>query len=78
MKYQGYKNRSTWLVKLHLDNTSLEVSTLTKELAIDAPTIKKFKNVIGNVINKTKVSKEVDYNPKDIDYEELWDAYRIN
>jgi hypothetical protein len=33
-KYNGYKNRSTWLAIIHLDNTNLEVYNKAQELAI--------------------------------------------
>lgn len=78
-KYNGYTNRSTWLAKLHLDNTNLEVSKMANEIGIEADTTRQFKNMILPVLRiMTRVSEEQNYDPLQINFSELWDCYRFS
>lgn len=72
--YQGYKNRSTWLAKLHLDNTSKEVNDEAVRIAIRANTTKQFRNAITSLLIDTPIASEKDFDLKDIDFRELWDS----
>lgn len=75
LKYNGWKNRSTWLVKLHLDNTSKEVSTRTNEIAIRANTTKQFKSMIAPILRDIpQLWKEYDFDVLKVDFRELWDS----
>lgn len=77
-KYNGWANRSTWLAKLHLDNDSEEVNNRAHELGVQADTIKQFKNLIVPVLrHETTVSREQSFDWNEVDYNELWDAFRI-
>ncbi len=73
-KYNGWKNRSTWLVILHLDNTSKEVNELSIEKAIQADTLKQFKALIRPVLSKMTplLWKESDFDILKTDFTEVW------
>jgi len=78
-KYNGYKNRSTWLSKIHLDNTNLEIYERANAIGIEANTIKEFKNKIKPVLlNCPLLWKEQDFDALEIDFNELWDCFRFS
>jgi len=75
--YQGYANRSTWLAKLHLDNTNKEITDRAIEFAIQADTTKSFKSMITPLLLDCKqLWKEQDFDSLRIDFSELWDCFR--
>lgn len=74
--YNGFKNRSTWLVKLHLDNTNQEIYTRAKEIAIEADTVRQFKGMITPLMNDTPLLwKEIDFDALKVDFRDLWDSF---
>jgi hypothetical protein len=77
-KYNGWVNRSTWLVQLHLSNTSKEVADLYHNAAVTANTLKQFKNrVLFLMPHVPLLSTEEQFFLNEIDWGELWDANRI-
>ena len=79
-KYNGWKNRSTWLVTLHLDNTSKEVYDEAVSIAVNSDTTKQFMGRIQTLIqhnNMPLLWKEEEFDAKEIDYGEVWDAFRF-
>lgn len=76
--YNGWANRSTWLAKLHLDNDSKETNDLAHSAGVESDTLKQFKNRITTVlIEHTIVQSEQSFDFSEIDYGELWDAFRL-
>jgi hypothetical protein len=72
-KYNGWKNRSTWLAVVHLENTSKEVHDSAVEKAIQANTSKSFKNLIRAVLlDIPELWKEQDFDALRIDFDEIW------
>lgn len=77
-KYNGWTNRSTWLVNLHMTNTSKEINELYESAAVSADTEKQFKNRVLFLIPHTPLlEKEEQFYINEIDWTELWDANRI-
>ena len=73
--YNGYKNRSTWLVQLHIDNTSRELNDLAYERAIQANTLKHFKSMISPILQEMPILwKEQDFNVLEVDFSEIWNS----
>jgi len=75
-KYNGWSNRSTWLTKLHLDNTSKEIATRAYEIAVQANTTKSFKSMLINLIQEPELKALRDEDGFDIatvNFRELWD-----
>lgn len=76
--YNGWKNRSTWLVEVHMNNTSAEVYELYKGAAVNADTKKQFQNqVTTHLIPLTKICDEEQFLTNEIDWNELWDNNRV-
>lgn len=75
-KYNGWKNRSTWLVKIHVDNTSKEVVTRAHEIAVRANTLKQFKNMLVGFLNDATplLWKEAEFDIFKVDFMELWNS----
>jgi hypothetical protein len=76
-KYNGWKNRSTWLAVVHLDNTSKEISDRLAEIAVNSDTVKEFKARMRPILLETKISGEKGLDFLRIDWEEIWDANRL-
>lgn len=75
--YNGYKNRSTWLTCLHLDNTSKEIYELAVVKAIQADKTKQFKAYIRPVLLEIPLLwKEQDFDILKVDFGQVWDKYR--
>lgn len=75
--YNGWKNRSTWLVKLHLDNTSKEISNRAYELAVQANTTKQFKSMLAGLLQDPALKalwQEDEFDALQIDTRAIWDA----
>lgn len=77
--HNGWKNRSTWLVKLHLDNTSKDLYTLVHERAVQANTKKQFTAMLKPILLESTplLWKEKDFDILRVDFNEIWDVYRI-
>jgi hypothetical protein len=69
--YQGYKNRSTWLAVLWLDNTSPQVHEEAKRLA-------RKRDIIGllNLIESTGFSNEREKNINEVETSEVIEHLR--
>lgn len=76
-KYNGWSNRSTWLVAVHLDNTSLEIHEKFQAIAVEADTKRQFENRIKILLLDTQIEKEEGYDIRQVNFEELWDSNRI-
>ena len=75
--YNGWKNRSTWLVKLHLDNTSKEIATRAYEIAVQANTTKSFKSMLAGLLNDPELKalwQEDEFDILTVDFRSLWDS----
>ena len=78
-KYNGYKNRSTWLAKLHLDNTNEYIYKRAIEIAVQANTLKSFKNMLKPLLLDIPLLwKEENFDSTKIDFMELWNAIEKN
>jgi hypothetical protein len=78
-KYNGYINRSTWLAKLHIDNTNEDIYKRAIEIAVQANTLKQFKNMIKPILLDIPLLwKEQDFDGTKIDFMELWNAIEKN
>lgn len=75
-KYNGWTNRSTWLVNVHLNNTSKEISDQIVPIAVKANTLKQFENPIKILLLDTQIEKESDYDINTVNWDEIWDAHR--
>lgn len=75
--YNGWTNRATWLAKLHLDNTSKEVHETAVAIAVEANTLRQFTPKVRMLLLDTQANREEGYYASDVNYRELWDAYRI-
>jgi hypothetical protein len=73
MDYNGYKNRSTWLAVLHLNNTNKEVYEEAKRLAQEEGDITPLSFLLWD---KTGCEKEENYKRSDIDWTEVLNALR--
>ncbi len=73
-KYNGWENRSTWLVQVHLDNTTSDIAAFAKEIAVQANTTKQYATRIRALLTATKIRDEVGYDEKAINWRELWDT----
>ncbi len=67
-KYNGYKNRSTWLAVIHLENTSNEVF---KEAVKLADKYKELRVELTKILRTTRIDEETNYKQKDMDLEEV-------
>jgi hypothetical protein len=77
-KYNGYKNRSTWLVFLHLQNTSEEIYIRAVEIAVQSNTTRQFKNLIRPILlSIPQLWKEEDFDVLRVDFSQVWDNMRI-
>lgn len=76
--YNGWSNRSTWLVNLHMTNTTKEIADLYTSAAVSADTVKQFKNrVLMLMPHLPQLDKEEQFFINEIDWSELWDANRV-
>jgi hypothetical protein len=75
--YNGWKNRSTWLVKLHLDNDDAEIASLAVDAAVQANTVGEYRNKVLSLIVETNVSDEQAFDMSEVDFMELWDNTRL-
>jgi len=71
--YQGYKNRSTWLACLWLDNTSLEVHEHAKSIARRVGKVGERIKEAEKLLNETGINTELSYNKKEISWKEVFD-----
>lgn len=75
--YNGWKNRSTWLAKLHLDNDGKDITDRAIEIAVVANTVRQFKNRAILLLDKTQIHTEQAYDVHEVDFDEIWDSLRI-
>jgi len=77
--YNGYKNRSTWLTVLHLDNTDKETWQLASEKAVQADTSKQYRNLMRDTVcNLKNLKKEEGMDYTKIDWDEVWSHFMYN
>lgn len=77
-KYNGWANRSTWLAKVHLDNTTADITRRAHEIGVASNTLDDFKADIYPLLRReTQVDKEQDFLMLEVEWDELWDAYRF-
>jgi len=73
-KYQGWTNRSTWLVVLWLDNESPEIYKRVREIAIISNTKKHFINYIKPFLLDIKgLWKESNFDILQTNWSEVWE-----
>ena len=76
--YNGWKNRSTWLVALHLYNTTQDITDKAHELAKACDTLQEFTNRLKILLlDIPLLEKEKGYIVSEVDFDELWDNFRI-
>lgn len=73
--YNGWSNRSTWLVDLHMLNTTKEITDLYQSAARISTDLATFKNrVIRLMPHCPLLDKEEQFYLNEIDYQELQEA----
>lgn len=73
--YNGWSNRSTWLVNLHMTNTTKEITDLYESAAKLSMDLATFKDrVIRLMPHCPLLDKEEQLYLNEVDYQELWEA----
>lgn len=72
--YNGWKNRSTWLLALHLSNTP-EAYKIAIEKASQSTDTKMFKELIKPVMRDIRLLwEEEGFNALEIDFTSVWNS----
>lgn len=75
-EYNGWANRSTWLVILWLDNQSKEINDRAKEIAVVSDTTKQFISLIKPVLLETKdLWHEKDFDILQTNWIQVWEHF---
>jgi hypothetical protein len=75
--YQGYINRSTWLAVLHFDNDGSDIYNKIISFAVESNTLSQFRYKANALLSSTNIRSESSYNEAQIDWDQVWDHYRI-
>lgn len=70
-KYNGWANRSTWLVELHMQNDKPDIAELYEKAAITATSLEQFKNRVLFLLPHTTIDGEEEFYINEINYYEL-------
>jgi hypothetical protein len=73
-KYNGFNNRSTWLVNLHLNNTSLDVYNTMIDIIAGNKKSEAIRAMYQLVMKHTNIKTEQGFLPDEIDWNEVYKA----